>query len=133
MPRPLARLQDLQLLSGLSPQVPDAALAGRICGRWVHAASGRSYHAAHAPPQSLATAGAGAVPSAETMRDDETGEALGQRADDTAAALATRLQLYHEQTEPILDRYGPAGVVRRVDGDRSPGEVWAQIERALSS
>merc|ERR1719324_116090 len=85
-------------------EVPDAVLTERICGRWVHKASGRSYHAKFAPPKSLG----GASPSVETMLDDETGEALMQRADDTEEALKTRLAGYHAQTVPILEHYSHA-------------------------
>merc|ERR1719201_2602575 len=60
--------------------VPDEVLEERICGRWMHKTSGRSYHAKFAPPKSYD----GSAPSsAENMLDDETGEALYQRADDT--------------------------------------------------
>ena len=64
-------------------QVPDEVLTERICGRWVHKASGRSYHIKFAPPKSLG----GGEPSTETMLDDESGEPLMQRADDTEEAL----------------------------------------------
>ena len=108
-------------------EVPDAVLTERICGRWVHKASGRSYHAKFAPPKSLG----GAAPSVETMLDDETGEALMQRADDTEEALKTRLSAYHEQTVPILAHYEPSGAVKRVDANKAPAEVWAAIESSL--
>ena len=108
-------------------EVPDAVLTERICGRWVHKASGRSYHAKFAPPKSLG----GAAPSTETMLDDETGEALMQRADDTEEALGKRLQGYHAQTVPILDHYGPAGVVKKVDANIKPDAVWTSIDAIL--
>ena len=63
-------------------------LTERICGRWVHKASGRSYHAKFSPPESYP---AGEAPTPENMLDDETGDALMQRADDTEEALTTRL------------------------------------------
>jgi adenylate kinase len=68
--------------------VPDASLEKRICGRWMHKSSGRSYHATYAPamPKSLKDS-ADKTPSEENMRDDETGEALYQRADDKPEAL----------------------------------------------
>ena len=112
----------------LALEVPDAVLEERICGRWIHKASGRSYHVAFAPPKSLTD---GAAPSGETMRDDETGEALEQRADDTAEALQARLSQYHAQTVPILDHYEPAGIVGRVDANRKPEEVWAAIAQLV--
>merc|ERR1719440_2627311 len=94
----------------LALEVPDEVLTERICGRWVHKASGRSYHIKFAPPKSLGDA----KPSVETMLDDETGEPLMQRADDTEEALTKRLQGYHSQTVPILAHYAPAGVVKKV-------------------
>ena len=112
-------------------EVPDAALAERICGRWVHKDSGRSYHIKHKQPKSLVDAGEGAVPSAENMLDDETGGALMQRADDTEEALAKRLEGYHAQTVPILAHYEPTGVVSRVDANHAPAEVWDLVEISI--
>ena len=108
--------------------VPDEVLTERICGRWVHKASGRSYHVKFAKPKSLAD---GATPTEETMLDDETGEPLMQRADDTEEALTKRLQGYHDQTVPILDHYAPTGVVSKVDANVAPAEVWGSIEKVL--
>ena len=69
-----------------------------------------------------------AAPSTETMLDDETGEALMQRADDTEEALKTRLAGYHAQTVPILEHYST--VVSRVDANQGLDEVWAAIDKA---
>ena len=112
----------------LALEVPDEVLTERICGRWVHKASGRSYHVKFAKPKSLAD---GATPSVETMLDDETGEPLMQRADDTEEALGKRLEGYHAQTVPILDHYSPAGVVSKVDANVKPDSVWGSIEAVL--
>ena len=76
-------------------QVPDEVLTERICGRWVHKSSGRSYHVKFARPKSLEE---GVEPTPELMLDDETSEPLEQRADDTEAALSKRLEGYHAQT-----------------------------------
>ena len=112
----------------LALEVPDEVLTERICGRWVHKASGRSYHVKFARPKSLED---GATPTVETMRDDETGEPLMQRADDTEEALTKRLESYHAQTVPILTHYEPTGVVSRVDANVKPDEVWTSIEKVL--
>eukprot|EP00928_Gymnodinium_smaydae_P039394 TRINITY_DN26925_c0_g2_i1.p1 TRINITY_DN26925_c0_g2~~TRINITY_DN26925_c0_g2_i1.p1 ORF type:complete len:529 (+),score=107.75 TRINITY_DN26925_c0_g2_i1:25-1587(+) len=109
-------------------QVPDDRLCERVCGRWIHAPSGRSYHATRAPPLSLPT---GAVPSAANMRDDATGEVLTQRPDDTETALRARLEAYHKDTVPVLEHYAQTGVVRRVDVDVMPDEMWPIVEGAL--
>ena len=114
----------------LALEVPDEVLTERICGRWVHKASGRSYHVKFAKPKSLKE---GDTPSEETMLDDETGEPLMQRADDTEAALKSRLESYHAQTVPILDHYAPTGVVSKVNANVAPDEVWESIVKVLPS
>lgn len=106
-------------------EVPDAILEERICGRWIHKASGRSYHVKFNPPKSLGDK----TPSAENMKDDETGEALMQRADDTAEALVKRLAGYHKETEPILARY--TNVACRVNANQAMDKVWSDIEVKL--
>ena len=58
-------------------QVPDSVLEERICGRWIHKNSGRSYHVKYAPPKSMKKDKKGA-PIESTMKDDETGEPLMQ-------------------------------------------------------
>eukprot|EP00400_MALV-I_sp_L67-5_P000489 gene489-615_t len=70
-------------------EVDSHILEERICGRWIHKASGRSYHTKFKKPKSLKD---GETPSAANMKDDETGEDLMQRKDDTADALKTRLK-----------------------------------------
>ena len=59
----------------LALEVPDEVLTERICGRWVHKGSGRSYHKTFAKPKSLPE---GETPTVENMMDDETGEPLMQ-------------------------------------------------------
>eukprot|EP00294_Goniomonas_avonlea_P006826 CAMPEP_0114556604 /NCGR_PEP_ID=MMETSP0114-20121206/9378_1 /TAXON_ID=31324 /ORGANISM="Goniomonas sp, Strain m" /LENGTH=230 /DNA_ID=CAMNT_0001741821 /DNA_START=27 /DNA_END=719 /DNA_ORIENTATION=+ len=107
-------------------EVPDAVLTERICGRWIHKASGRSYHVKFAPPKSLPQ---GATPTAENMLDNETGEPLFQRGDDTEAALGERLKAYHAQTVPILDHY--SAVVTKVNADQAMDLVSADVAKAL--
>eukprot|EP00811_Abedinium_folium_P004368 NODE_14021_length_1133_cov_4.837972.p1 GENE.NODE_14021_length_1133_cov_4.837972~~NODE_14021_length_1133_cov_4.837972.p1 ORF type:complete len:230 (-),score=93.44 NODE_14021_length_1133_cov_4.837972:245-934(-) len=108
---------------------PDEVLEERICGRWLHKSSGRSYHVKFAPPASYM----GGDPTVENMLDDETGEPLMQRGDDNADALRTRLQAYHDQTEPILTHYEAAGTCRttRVNANQEMNAVWREVERAL--
>jgi adenylate kinase len=111
-------------------QVPDQVLEERICGRWIHKQSGRSYHVKYAPPKSMETDKDG-IPVAESMKDDETGDALIQRPDDTASALVKRLQGYHGDTVPILDHYRPHGVVRTVNAHQEMDGVWSEILESL--
>lgn len=111
-------------------QVPDSVLEERICGRWIHKKSGRSYHLKYAPPKSMKTDSSGS-PIESTMLDDETGEPLMQRKDDTATALVKRLQGYHNETVPILEHYRPNGVVRTVNANQKMDGVWDEILSAL--
>jgi len=111
-------------------QVPDSVLEERICGRWIHKKSGRSYHVKFAPPKTMKKDAAGnAIP--ESMKDDETGEPLIQRPDDTASALKKRLMGYHSDTVPILDHYKPKGITKTVNANQSMDGVWKEILEAL--
>ena len=112
-------------------EVPDSVLEERITGRWIHKKSGRSYHIKYAPPKSMKLDKDG-QPIAASMKDDETGEPLMQRPDDTASALKKRLQSYHGETVPILDHYRPGGVVRQVNANQGMSGVWAEILASLS-
>lgn len=72
--------------------VDDDEIIKRMAGRRVHPDSGRTYHVIYNPPQ---TEG----------KDDETGEPLIQRDDDKEETVRKRLQVYHEQTRPLVDFY----------------------------
>jgi adenylate kinase len=110
-------------------RVPDSVLEERICGRWVHKSSGRSYHAKFNPPKSLKK---GKLPKPKHMKDDVTGEPLTQRSDDTSAALVARLKAYHAQTVPVLEHYGAARAVG-VDANRTLEHVWADIDKVTDA
>ena len=73
-------------------KVNDEALIERIEGRRIHPASGRSYHVKFNPPKKEGI-------------DDETGDELIQRKDDTREALEKRMGAYHKMTAPILEYY----------------------------
>ncbi|NVD34606.1 adenylate kinase [Marinobacter lutaoensis] len=72
--------------------VDDEEIVNRLSGRRVHEGSGRIYHVKYDPPK---VAG----------KDDETGEPLVQREDDKEETVRKRLQVYHEQTAPLIDFY----------------------------
>ena len=104
-------------------EVPDEILEERICGRWIHKASGRSYHVKFMPPRV----------TEPQMLDDITGEPLEQRSDDTAAVLKTRLATYHAQTVPVFNHYSEkAGVCHKVNSDQTVEAVWSEIEKAMA-
>lgn len=105
----------VSLTSVIDFAIADKIVEERISGRWVHKESGRSYHVKFAPPR---VAGL----------DDVTGEPLMQRADDTAAAVVTRLAAFREQTSPVLDFYRSRGLLREVDADRPIDAVWRDVK-----
>ena len=106
--------------------VADEVIIDRMSGRRVHVASGRTYHVKYNPPK-------------VDMKDDVTGEDLVQRKDDLEETVRNRLEVYHRQTEPLVDYYrkwqatGDAGAPRydRVDGTGSVEEVRDRIFKAL--
>jgi len=54
-----------------------------------------------------------------------------ERADDTPEVMARRLAIYHEQTEPVVDRYRAAGTLHTLDAARSVDDVFTEISEAL--
>ncbi|SFM12318.1 adenylate kinase [Marinobacter zhejiangensis] len=72
--------------------VDDEEIVGRLSGRRVHEASGRTYHVKYDPPK-------------VEGKDDETGEPLIQREDDQEATIRNRLDIYHKQTAPLVGYY----------------------------
>ena len=73
-------------------KVDDQEIINRMSGRRAHLASGRTYHVIYNPPK-------------QEGIDDVTGEALVQREDDKEETVRKRLEVYHEQTEPLIEYY----------------------------
>ena len=76
----------------LEIDVGDEDIVKRMSGRRVHLDSGRVYHVTNNPPQNEG-------------QDDETGEPLVQREDDKEETVRKRLEVYHEQTKPLVNFY----------------------------
>lgn len=100
--------------------VPRDKLIERLTGRLTCRTCGRTYHTTFNPPQVAGTC-------------DECGGELYTRSDDTPEAVERRLSIYFEQTEPLLNHWRAAGIVRDVDGDRPIDDVTAAIEADLSA
>ncbi|MEE4203548.1 MAG: adenylate kinase [Halieaceae bacterium] len=100
--------------------VDDEEIVSRLSGRRVHPASGRIYHVLHNPP-------------AQPDIDDETGEPLIQRDDDQEDTVRRRLEVYKEQTQPLVAFYqdleGPQ--YHRVEGVGSVDAITEQIRNML--
>lgn len=101
-------------------EIADKVLEERITGRWIHPASGRSYHTKFNPPKKAGI-------------DDITGEKLIQRKDDNVDVLKSRLQAFHKQTSPVIDYYERKGIVAHLHAEKSPKDVSAEISKVLGS
>jgi adenylate kinase len=99
--------------------VDDEVVVRRIAGRRFHVESGRSYNIEFNPPEIAGI-------------DDLTGEPLTQRADDNEKVVQSRLNIYREQTEPLVKYYGEKGVLVSIEGIGTPDEIFAKIKTALN-
>ena len=103
--------------------VEDDVIVNRMSGRRVHPGSGRNYHIDYNPPKTEGI-------------DDESGEALIQREDDKPETVLKRLDVYHEQTEPLTNFYKEISsrselVYFSVDGSKSVNEVFENIKKEI--
>lgn len=95
-------------------QVPNEVLIERLSGRWM-SRSGRVYHALYNPPK-------------VKWLDDEDGSELYQRDDDKPETVAHRINVYYEQTSPLIAYYQEAGTLVEIDGAQ---EIEAVTEELL--
>lgn len=110
----------------LEIDVPFDAIIDRMSGRRVHPASGRSYHIKFNPPK-------------VEDKDDVTGEPLIQRDDDKEETVRKRLQVYNDQTRPLVEYYSSwaaqansadkvkAPAYRKISGTGSVDDITASI------
>ena len=105
--------------------VADDEIIKRLDGRRIHPGSGRVYHVLFNPPQQPGV-------------DDVSGEALVQREDDREATVRKRLQVYHEQTAPLIRFYSDlsgrnAPAYLRVDGAGDVREITKNLVHGLEN
>ena len=105
--------------------VDDDEIVSRLSGRRVHENSGRVYHVENNPPKNRGL-------------DDETGEPLVQRADDSEVTVRNRLSVYHDQTKPLVEFYtslaasgNQAPIFSSVDGLGSLADVQRRLLESL--
>ena len=94
--------------------VPDSDIVRRLSGRRVCLKCGATYHTSFNPPR-------------EEGICDSCGEALVHRDDDKPETIQKRLDVYHSQTQPLIEYYHEAGCMYKVDGTRSLEDVFASI------
>jgi adenylate kinase len=98
-------------------EASDEDLVKRLSGRRQSDATGKTYHVEHDPPPKEGS--------------EEDAGPFVQREDDTEEAIRTRLDTYHEQTEPLKDYYGEQGILVTVDASKSIEEVTEEVMKAV--
>ena len=97
-------------------EAPDDVLVERLSGRRQSEATGEIYHVEYnSPPED----------------EDEDPGPFVQREDDTEEAIRTRLETYHDQTEPLKDYYEEKGILVKVDASKDIDEVTQDVLKAV--
>ena len=110
----LDEMTDLDVVLALD--VGREVLVERLTGRRVDPETGENYHVEF------------------NMPDDETvRERLVQREDDQREAVETRLDVFEENTAPVIERYRDHDSFVAIDGDQPPDAVWEEIRDAIDS
>jgi adenylate kinase len=99
--------------------VPEEALISRLTGRRVCRSCGAAYHVDAAPPKKEGVC-------------DLCGGDVEQRKDDSIEVIKHRLDVYNEQTKPLMAYYDEMGLLKRVDGQGSSQEVFERVKDILN-
>jgi adenylate kinase len=115
--------QEIFLDVVLELTLEDELIINRMSGRRIHQSSGRSYHIEFNPPKNEGI-------------DDETGETLIQRDDDKPDTVKNRLEVYWEQTNPLIVYYRSKSIQTdlkyiEIDGSKTMENVSLEIKEAL--
>jgi adenylate kinase len=116
----LREQSDAKLDVVLELVVDDDEVIRRLSGRRICVKNSHLYHVEFDPPKNEGVC-------------DQDGSRLVQRDDDKPETVRHRLEVYHEQTQPLVDYYEKDGLLRRFDGKRSPGEVHDHIRATLAT
>jgi len=98
--------------------VPDENIVKRMSGRRACLECGATYHVVSIPPKKEGIC-------------DACGSELVLRDDDKPETVQKRLDVYHEQTQPLIDYYKKAGILKSVDGTQPMEDVFAEIVKIL--
>jgi adenylate kinase len=98
--------------------VPNEVLVQRLSGRWMSHA-GRVYHALYNPPK-------------VKWVDDVDGSPLYQRDDDKPETVLHRINVYYDQTSPLIDFYRQAGTLIEIDGTQEIEQVTEDLLKAVA-
>lgn len=113
----LAELRD-HIDYAINVEVPDENIIKRMSGRRACLTCGATYHIEHVPPKAEGVC-------------DACGNELVLRDDDQPETVKNRLEVYHKQTQPLIDFYNTKGVLKTVDGTVDMKEVFAAIADIL--
>jgi adenylate kinase len=102
----------------INVDVPDENIINRMSGRRACVACGATYHIVH-------------IPTKVEGICDRCGAELILRDDDKPETVKKRLDVYHTQTQPLIDYYTAKGVLKEVDGTRDMKDVFADIVKIL--
>jgi adenylate kinase len=121
-PRTLAQARAMEGFTRLDAVVyfdlDEGEIIRRLSGRRTCGACGRIYHIEDIPPRRPDIC-------------DACGGALLQREDDRVEAIAKRLALFRELTQPLISHYEKEGLLMRVDSSGTPHETYAQVTAHL--
>lgn len=102
----------------INVDVPDEKIIARMSGRRACLSCGATYHISYVPPKKEGIC-------------DVCGKELILRDDDKPETVKARLDVYHKQTQPLIDFYGERNLLLTVDGNRDVEVVFADIKKAL--
>ena len=109
-----------ELTAALLIEVDDDEVIRRLSGRRICVKNGHLYHVEFDPPKNEGVC-------------DQDGSRLIQRDDDKPETVKHRLEVFHDQTSPLIDHYEKQNLLRRFDGKREPGEVHDHIRATLAT
>jgi len=109
-----------RITAALLLDVSDDEVVRRISGRRVCVKAGHNYHVDYDPPKNEGVC-------------DQDGSRLIQRDDDKPEVVRNRLSVYHEKTSPLIAYYDGKGLLRRIDGTRSPTQVHDHIRAVIAT
>lgn len=102
----------------INVDVPDENIVKRMSGRRACVTCGATYHIEHVPPKAEGIC-------------DKCGSELILRDDDKPETVLNRLDIYHKQTQPLIDFYSSKGVLKNVDGTQDMKDVFEAITAIL--
>lgn len=122
-PRTLVQAEQFEKMGGkvdrvICLEIADETIVERMTGRRSCAKCGATYHVVHNPPKNPTCC-------------DKCGGELTIRDDDKPETVVKRLEVYHENTEPLVDFYDKRQLLVRLEGDRPLEEVSAEIMAVL--